>query len=572
MRALAWRLLGNANSSKGLARAAVSSIRILEDDPNDRLDAAIRARLDIKPDIYLEIERHNLAGDIDAAITVIRNGYQSGSIAPDDLALWRRSARTLLVRGNIGRDAEILHRAHVVLPKNDRISQRISWLDDALRAEGMSLSSLAQSTSDADSTGPTAIGLAARQVARCPVIADPENRQGIVMLGGSLACGGAERIMANCYRQLVDSHEYDPVNLWLMQFSNKNDGPDYRFYLDETGASEADIVEVDETEVRDPEPALRSAPRLYAKRASALTSMLRERRPAALHCWLDQCCLIGGLAGILADVPRIILHTHGLRPTRFMTAEATTGWAQAYATLLARPEIRLVNCSEAGLIDYLDWISCRRGSNSKAILNGIDFEPFRSLPSIDARMAMREKMGIPFNAPIVGTAFRFSSVKQPELWLRAAAHIHEQRPEVHFLMFGDGELRPACQNLAEALGIAEYVHMPGQVSDLADKLPLFDLFMLSSASEGLPNVLIEAQAAKVPVISFDVGGVSEAMMPGKSGELVADHSAAALADAALQWLSRNWLRRLAGWRGRRFVHKTFSMQSMIDQIGKELKG
>lgn len=571
-RRLAWRLLNDPLSSDRATRIAIGTIRVLEQNPVEALDQAIAVRLSRRPDVFLDIEQHLLKADKDAAIVAARRAYCQGGIAANDLALWRLAARTVLVRGDLGRNAKLLHEARQRLPDNDKIGLRLKWLDDALHEDGTSLKTLAAADQDKVEPSPTTTGLTARLIARRPAEDDHTGRKGAVMLGGSLACGGAERIMANCFRELRKRGDIEPLNLWLMDFSQGDGARDCRFYLPETGASPDEIVEVRRVRLKYLKPALRSAIGHYAMRGSALVEMLEESRPAILHCWLDQCCLLGAMAGILAGVPKIILHTHGMRPTRHTRPEKTKGWAEAYRALLARPDIRFLNCSRAGLDDYLDWIGGCQTEGVGVIHNGIDMAPFRALPGRSGLAEARDAFGIPAKAPIIGTAFRFADVKQPELWLETAALIHRQRPDAHFILFGDGELHEQCRLLADSLGFGDQIHMPGNVSDLPSKLPLFDLFLLSSASEGLPNVVIEAQAAEVPVISFDIGGVREAVLPGKSAQLVEEHTAEALAEAALSWLGKGWRRKWAGRTGSQFVRKTFGLDRMVDQITAEFTG
>jgi glycosyltransferase involved in cell wall biosynthesis len=569
---LAWRLLNDSDSSTRVARAAIGAIRVMEQNPVEALGQAISVRLSRKPDVFLDIEQHLLKEDRDAAIVAARMGHRQGGIPANDLALWRLAARTVLVRGDIGRNAALLHEARQMLPDDDNIGLRLKWLDDALQQDGSSLRTLAAADRNEAEPPPTMTELTARLIARRPPGDDHAGRNGAVILGGSLACGGAERIMANCYRELRERGDIEPLNLWLMNFGQGNGARDCRFYLPETGASPDEIVEVGSVRMQNVEPALRSAIGHYAMRGSALVEMLRERRPAILHCWLDQCCLLGAMAGILAGVPRIILHTHGMHPNQYTRPEKTEGWAEAYRAFLARPEIRFLNCSQTGLDDYLDWIDGGRMDRANVIHNGIDMAPFNALPDRASLAEAREAFGIPAGTLIIGTAFRFAEVKQPELWLETAALIHRRRPETHFILFGDGELHGSCRALADSLGFGDQVHMPGNVSDLPSRLPLFDLFLLSSASEGLPNVVIEAQAARVPVISFDIGGVREAVLPGKSAQLVEDHSAEALAEAALSWLGKRWRRKRAGRTGSQFVRKTFGLDRMVDQITAEFTG
>ena len=94
------------------------------------------------------------------------------------------------------------------------------------------------------------------------------------------------------------------------------------------------------------------------------------------------------------------------------------------------------------------------------------------------------------DATIIRSIFRFYEEKRPLLWVEAAAEIAQQRPGSHFVVFGEGPLQQAARNAARARGIGKCFHTPGMIKM---KLGwLLDLFSLTSAFEGTPNVILEA--------------------------------------------------------------------------------
>jgi glycosyltransferase involved in cell wall biosynthesis len=133
-------------------------------------------------------------------------------------------------------------------------------------------------------------------------------------------------------------------------------------------------------------------------------------------------------------------------------------------------------------------------------------------------------------------------------------------------MFGDGELMQPTRKHIEAKGARASFVLPGLVNDIAQQLPALDLFVLSSTSEALPNVLLEAQACGVPVIARHVGGIAETMSDDVTGMLVEDDSAQALADAILRALADpQWLQ-AASLAGEEFVRRRFSPERMIAKL------
>src|SRR5690606_8547008 len=249
---------------------------------------------------------------------------------------------------------------------------------------------------------------------------------------------------------------------------------------------------------------------------------LMWRRPHTLYLTLDMANLAGGFAGLLAGVPNIILHSHNQRPSDVYAGLGMEGWAAAYQTLLERDEIRMIAVSQTVAEDYADWTDTR-SDRIEIVRNGLDLQQLLR-PDKPFLETFRSELGIPRKSLIVGTAFRFEEVKRPDLWLRMDGRVVKKRPDVHFVLFGEGALLERERLRCRDFGIEKQVHFTGHVNDLYHRLPLLDIFVLSSRSEGLPNVLLEAQAGGAIPVTFDVGGCREAMNDGVTGLLVREQS------------------------------------------------
>ena len=138
--------------------------------------------------------------------------------------------------------------------------------------------------------------------------------------------------------------------------------------------------------------------------------------------------------------------------------------------------------------------------------------------------------------PVIVTAGRLTPVKDHKTLLRAFAELRATRP-ARLVIFGDGPLKSELETEAGRLGIAGSTLFPGYVNDPAAVYAVADLFVLSSVSEGFGNVLIEAMAAGVPVVSTDAAhGPREILLDGALGPLVPVGDAAALAAAIARTL------------------------------------
>jgi len=144
-------------------------------------------------------------------------------------------------------------------------------------------------------------------------------------------------------------------------------------------------------------------------------------------------------------------------------------------------------------------------------------------------------------------------------FLRVAARIHQPLPEIEFLLAGDGPLRPEVEQEAQTLGLGAHVLFLGDRRDIPSVLASMDVAVLTSDSEGLSNVILEAMAASVPVVAYDVGGNAE-LVNEQRGALVAAGDETGFADAVERILVESSLRQQLGLNARKFAEETFSLE------------
>lgn len=310
----------------------------------------------------------------------------------------------------------------------------------------------------------------------------------------------------------------------------------FRAYVESRGVG---IVQVPEIPLELEDPKLRAIPALLDEQFPALNmsnvfleilryaSVLRALRPGLVHSWMDYPNVLCGTAAELVGVPGLILSGRSVAPNHFRIFQPYM--RPGYRSLLRRRSALLLNNSSAGADDYASWLNIER-EGINVIHNGFDFPP-ASGPEV--RSQVRKLYGIGENAFVVGSILRFSEEKRPKLLVDMAAAMLVRNPEVRFLFFGEGVLLEPMRAYVRKLGIASAVFMPGLTRTTWEVLSAMDLFALTSRLEGLPNVLIEAQASGLPVVCTGVGGMQEAFIHGKTGFACQDASATSLAEAAL---------------------------------------
>ncbi len=166
---------------------------------------------------------------------------------------------------------------------------------------------------------------------------------------------------------------------------------------------------------------------------------------------------------------------------------------------------------------------------------------------------------------MVGTVTRLSAQKAPLDFVRAAATVAQSRPDVWFVMVGDGDLRPQVEALASMLGIRDRLVLTGLRRDVPELMAAFDIFVLSSLWEGLPRVLPQAMATGLPIVATAADGTAEAVEQGVNGILTPPGEPKMLAGMVLQLLQNPALAQQMGAAGLARV-AAFSDTRMVAQI------
>ena len=143
-------------------------------------------------------------------------------------------------------------------------------------------------------------------------------------------------------------------------------------------------------------------------------------------------------------------------------------------------------------------------------------------------------------------------------FLRIAAEVHKRMPAAEFLLVGDGPLRPEIERQSAALGLGDRVIFLGDRRDIPAVLASTDVAVLTSDSEGLSNVILEAMAAGLPVVAYNVGGNAE-LVNEQGGALIAAGNESEFAAAVLRLLSDASLRAQQGKNARQFAEQNFSL-------------
>jgi glycosyltransferase involved in cell wall biosynthesis len=285
-----------------------------------------------------------------------------------------------------------------------------------------------------------------------------------------------------------------------------------------------------------------------------LYRLCRLKKPYVVQTWMVHSDLLGGLAARLAGVPLVIW---GVRTTDYSVESRSTRAVRWLCARLSRlvPD-KIVCAAQASLESSVN--AGYAVDKLMIIHNGFDVGALRV--HVGTGAAVRQKLGIAPDTPVIGCLGRYNPAKDHANFVQAAGRLAADYPACRFLMVGR-DLTPCNADLMgviQATGFADRFVLVGERSDPAACLDAMDVFILSSCTEGFPNVLGEAMAMGVPCVSTNVGDA--AVLLGDAGEIVPARDSSALAAAVRRLLEMQPAERQAlGEKGRERVERDFSM-------------
>jgi len=192
---------------------------------------------------------------------------------------------------------------------------------------------------------------------------------------------------------------------------------------------------------------------------------------------------------------------------------------------------------------------------------GIDVDHVIAAPPVN----VHEAFWLPHNAPVVGNVAALVPHKGQRYLVDAAHLVVQEMPDVRFIILGEGELREHLEKQVHEHHLEKHVLVPGFRTDVLGCIKGFDLFVLSSVTEGLGTSLLDAMACARPIIATRAGGIPEIVEDGFNGLLVPPRDAHALARAIVDALKDEALRRRLGAAGLAHVQERFTVEKMVDE-------
>jgi glycosyltransferase involved in cell wall biosynthesis len=196
------------------------------------------------------------------------------------------------------------------------------------------------------------------------------------------------------------------------------------------------------------------------------------------------------------------------------------------------------------------------------INNGVDISRFAKIYNIKK---IKAELGIKSDGKVVGTVGRLSPEKGHENLFKAIIRIAPNNGDLTLVVVGDGPLKKKLQAQANKFKIVDHIIFTGISNEIPSLMSIFDVFVLPSQTEGLPMALLEAMAAKKPVVATDVGDVSSVIQNQVSGLLIPPNNSEKMAEAINRLLSDKKLADNLAQKGFEMAKKKYSSSNMAEQ-------
>jgi glycosyltransferase involved in cell wall biosynthesis len=294
----------------------------------------------------------------------------------------------------------------------------------------------------------------------------------------------------------------------------------------------------------------------YPQAILQLRALIRQHRPAILQVNSSRDSWIGSIAArLVLPRPRIIRIRHISAP---LNRNVTT--RLLYQHLIDRVVVTGGEKTRRELIER-DGLSADRVA---AFPIGLDVEYFRpASPDHD----LRQELGLPKGHLLIGLISYLRTYKGHEYFIEAARRIAAKRDDATFIIVGEGPEEQPIRSRIEQLGLSDRIRMLGFRKDLLNVFRSLDVFAIPSVEgDTIPQVLMQALALGIPVVSTTVGSIPDVVIDGETGFVVPPRDASVLADRIETLLVDAGLRTRMGVQGRSLVESTYSIAKMLDRM------
>ena len=281
-----------------------------------------------------------------------------------------------------------------------------------------------------------------------------------------------------------------------------------------------------------------------------LSRAIKQLRPQVVHAHDPHAVAMASLALNMSRQPKRAPLVASRRVDFRLKGNALSRWKY--------DQVDLFICASDAIRTMLlaDGIAADR---AVTVHEGIDLARVEAAPPAP----IHEQLWLPHNAPIVGNVAALVPHKGQKHLVEAAALVVRKVPDARFVIAGEGELRASLEQQIRHHNLEKHVLLAGFRTDILSLHKAFDVFVMSSVTEGLGTSLLDAMAAGKPIVATTAGGMPEVVKDGETGILVPPRNDQALADAIVRLLTDGALRTRMGDAGRSLAYARFSAERMV---------
>jgi glycosyltransferase involved in cell wall biosynthesis/tetratricopeptide (TPR) repeat protein len=291
------------------------------------------------------------------------------------------------------------------------------------------------------------------------------------------------------------------------------------------------------------------------ERSECIIRMIMKTRPRIIHAWQDAMIYPAAIANFIVGSNALIGSVRSLNPDEksLLHGRKRPFLRKSLRMLCDVDDFRLLNNSQAGRESYARWLGISEDEIS-VIRNGVMDDGGKGVD-------LKHILDIPVDSELIGGVFRLVPEKRPLLWVDSAWECIKNRKDAFAVIIGEGRMRKEVENRIHEIGANGKIILHGFREDASKCYDSFDVTLLTSSTEGLPNVLIESQARGVPVVSTDVGGVNESLSDGSTGILLKGEDIGTI-KSALTLILDDWDMDDTSGACRSFIEQKFGMERM----------
>lgn len=283
-----------------------------------------------------------------------------------------------------------------------------------------------------------------------------------------------------------------------------------------------------------------------------LSRLLKQLRPAVVHAHDAHGVAFAALARSMVGIQTPPRFVASRRVDFHIGANALSRWKYR--------QVELFVCASACIQSMLasDGIPLER---TTVVYEGIDLDHINAAPPLN----VHKELWLPHDAPIVGNVAALVPHKGQRYLIDAAARVVRVVPDARFVIVGDGELAESLERQIKHLNLDKHVFLTGFRPDALSWHKGFDIFVMSSTTEGLGTSALDAMACGRPLVTTRAGGLAEVVVDGETGLVVPVRDPDALAAAIVGLLQDADLRSRYGQAGLARVRRVFNAERMVDE-------